>query len=126
SRSGPRKGNPVTPSEPAVADGRDPAAPLPTPVMLRDVPRTLLAVLLLMALIWAMMIVVATWPLMLKLQTRVRRRAVAVTVMSIGMLLVFFAPVVLMIDALAENTDTIAGWAHTAATAPIPLLPEWV
>ena len=131
----------MTPSEPAVADGRDPAAPLPTPVMLRDVPRTLLAVLLLMALIvasfwilrpfllsviWAMMIVVATWPLMLKLQTRVRRRAVAVTVMSIGMLLVFFAPVVLMIDALADNTDTIAGWAHTAATAPIPPPPEWV
>lgn len=109
--------------------------------MLRDVPRSVLAVLLIMMLIlasfwvlrpfllsfvWAMMIVVATWPLMLKVQARLRRRALAVAVMSLAMLVVFFAPVLLMIDTLAENTDTISGWMHTLTTSPIPPPPDWV
>jgi len=113
----------------------------PAPVMLRDLPRTVLALLLigvliiasfwilrpfLLSLVWAMMIVVATWPLMLMVQARLRRRALAVAVMSGAMLLVFFAPVVLMIDTLADNTDTISRWVHLAASAPIPPPPEWV
>ncbi|HET7525083.1 MAG TPA: AI-2E family transporter YdiK [Burkholderiaceae bacterium] len=117
-------------------------APAPaTPVMLRDLPRTMLAALLigmlivasfwilrpfLLSIVWAMMIVVATWPLMLKVQARLQRRALAVTVMSGAMLVVFFAPVVLMIQTLADNADTIEHWIHLAATAPIPPPPEWV
>ena len=65
----------------------------PTPVVLRDVPRTVLGVLLigvlivasfwvlrpfLLSLIWAAMIAVATWPLMLKMEARLRRRWLAV------------------------------------------------
>lgn len=112
-----------------------------TPVVLRDVSRTVLAVLLivvlilasfwvlrpfLLSLVWAMMIVVATWPVMLKVQARLRRRALAVTVMSGAMLVVFIAPVLLMIQTLAENTDTIGRWMHTLATSPIPPPPDWV
>ncbi|HSC01231.1 MAG TPA: AI-2E family transporter YdiK, partial [Burkholderiaceae bacterium] len=111
------------------------------PVILRDLPRTVFAVLLigvlivsslwilrpfLLSTVWAMMVVVATWPLMLKVQARLRRRALAVMVMSLAMLLVFFAPVVLMIDTLAENADTIAGWIHALVSSPIPPPPEWV
>jgi predicted PurR-regulated permease PerM len=131
----------VTSTDPAVSDQRDPAAPLPTPVMLRDLPRTVLVVLLiavlilasfwilrpfLLSTIWAMMIVIATWPMMLRLQLWVRRRALAVTIMSLAMLVVFIAPVVLMIQTLADHSDTIAGWVKVLATSPIPPPPAWV
>ena len=72
------------------------------------------------------MIVIATWPLMLKLQSRVRHRSIAVSAMSLSMLVVFIAPVLLMINTLAEHSDTIARWGHTLATAPLPLPPAWV
>ncbi|MFI4931087.1 MAG: AI-2E family transporter YdiK [Burkholderiales bacterium] len=133
----------MTDADKAVPDHPPPAPEeaAATPVVMRDLSRTVLAVLLiavlivasfwilrpfLLALIWAMMIVVATWPLMLKLQARLRRRALAVAVMSLAMLVVFFAPVLLMIQTLAENTDTIAGWMHTLSTSPIPPPPDWV
>jgi predicted PurR-regulated permease PerM len=111
------------------------------PVMLRDLPRTVLVVLLILVLIlasfyilrpfllsaiWAMMIVIATWPLMLTLQQRVRHRSVAVAVMSLSMLVVFIAPVWLMINTLADHSDTISRWGNTLATSPIPSPPAWV
>ena len=107
----------------------------------RDLTRTVLAVLLmviligasfwvlspfLLAIVWAAMIVVATWPIMLKLQQRLRSRALAVTIMTGAMVLVFVVPLVLAIQTLVDNTDTIKEWGHTLATAPIPPPPEWV
>jgi predicted PurR-regulated permease PerM len=115
-------------------DGIGPSTP-------RDLTRTVLAVLLmgiligasfwilrpfLLATIWAAMIVVSTWPMMLKLQHSVRGRALAVTIMSGAMVLVFVVPLVLAIQTLVDNTDTITGWLHTLATTPIPPPPEWV
>jgi predicted PurR-regulated permease PerM len=133
----------VTDADKAVAERPEPAAqePAPTPVMLRDLTRTVLGVLVigvllvasfwvlrpfLLSLIWAMMIVVATWPLMLQVQARLRRRALAVAVMSVAMLVVFIAPVLLMIQTLAEHGDTLVGWTHTLSTTPIPPPPQWV
>ena len=74
----------------------------------RDLTRTTLAVLLigilivgnfwilrpfLPSLLWAVMIVVATWPLMLGVQARLwGRRGLAVTVMTLALLLVFIVP----------------------------------
>ena len=107
----------------------------------RDLTRTVLAVLLmailigasfwvlrpfLLATIWAAMIVVATWPMMLKLQDSLRSRALAVTIMSGTMVLVFVVPLVLAIEALVDNTDTIAAWMDTLATASLPAAPEWL
>jgi predicted PurR-regulated permease PerM len=106
-----------------------------------DLARTVLAVLLLgvlivgsfwilrpflLSLLWAITIVVATWPLMLMLQARVKRRAVAVAIMTGAMLLVFIVPVALAIDTLAEHTDTMTRWAQLLATSPIPVPPDWV
>ncbi|HSB23026.1 MAG TPA: AI-2E family transporter YdiK [Burkholderiaceae bacterium] len=133
----------MTAPDDAAHDRGQPAAPpvAPKPVMLRDLPRTVFAVGLLvllvasslwilrpflLAIVWAMTIVVATWPLMLMVQARLKRRALAVSVMTVAMLLVFFAPVLLMIDTLAENTDTISGWLHALASSPIPPPPDWV
>jgi predicted PurR-regulated permease PerM len=107
----------------------------------RDLTRTVLAVLLmailasasfwilrpfLLAIVWAAMIVVATWPMMLKVQHAVRGRALAVTIMSGAMVLVFVVPLVLAIQTLVDNADTITGWLQALATAPIPPPPEWV
>jgi len=112
-----------------------------TPAPRRDLTRTMLAVLLLgmliggsfwilrpflLSTIWAMMIVVATWPMMLALQARLRRRGLAVAIMSGTMVLVFVVPLLLAIQTLVDNTDTITKWTHALATSPIPPPPEWV
>jgi len=101
----------------------------------RDLTRTLLAVTLLAVLmgasfwilrpflfatVWAMTIVVATWPLMLAVQARLRRRALAVTLMSLCMLLVLFVPLLLAIQTVVANTDTIMRWVRALPTATIP------
>ena len=107
----------------------------------RDLTRTLLVVLLLavlisaslwilrpflLATVWAMTIVVATWPLMLAVQARLRRRALAVTLMSLSMLLVLFVPLLLAIQTLVANNDTIMRWVRAVPTATIPPPPAWV
>ena len=113
----------------------------PRPALRGDLTRTVLAVLLLviliaasfwvlrpflLAIVWAAMIVVATWPMMLKVQATLRSRALAVTIMSGAMVLVFVVPLVLAIETLLDNAATIKGWANTLATASMPLPPEWL
>ena len=113
----------------------------PNPLARGDLTRTVLAVLLifaliaaslwvlrpfLLALVWATMIVVATWTLMLKVQAALRRRSLAVLVMSGAMLIIFIVPLVLAIQAVVQNADTIAETARSLANREIPLPPEWV
>ncbi|WP_027716586.1 AI-2E family transporter YdiK [Desulfuromonas sp. TF] len=108
----------------------------------RDVTRTTLAVLFigiligasgwilhpfLTALVWATMFVVATWPLMLALQERLwAKRALAVTVMTVALLLVFIIPFTIAVLSLLERTDDIAGWVKSLATLTLPPAPAWV
>jgi predicted PurR-regulated permease PerM len=80
----------------------------------------------LLSAVWATMIVVATWPLMLRVQARARRRSLAVIVMTGAMLLIFVAPLVLATQALVGNMDTITGWIRALPTAKIPPPPDWV
>jgi predicted PurR-regulated permease PerM len=80
----------------------------------------------LLSTIWATMIVVATWPMMLKLQARLGRRVLAVAIMSSAMVLVFVAPLLLAIQTLVENTDTLTRWISELATSPLPAPPEWL
>ena len=80
----------------------------------------------LLSVVWAAMIVVATWPLMLKVQARARRRSLAVVAMTGAMLLIFVVPLVLATQALVGNMDTITGWMHSLPTAKIPPPPDWV
>jgi predicted PurR-regulated permease PerM len=79
------------------------------------------------ATIWATMIVVSTWPLMLQCQERLwGKRGLAVTVMTAALLLVFVIPFSLAIGTIVDNTDEIAHWAKSLATVELPPLPEWV
>jgi predicted PurR-regulated permease PerM len=108
----------------------------------RDLTRTMLAVLFiggliaaslwilrpfLPALIWATMIVVATWPLMLYAQQRLwGLRSLAVTVMTIALLLVFVVPFSLAIGTLAANSEEIISWTKSLAIVKLPPPPDWV
>jgi len=106
-----------------------------------ELARTVLAVLLMLVLIsgsfyvlspfllpmmWALTIVVATWPMMLSLQARVKRRGVAVAIMTGAMVLVFVVPLVLMIETLLKYTGTITGWIQSLSTATLPPPPAWI
>jgi len=81
----------------------------------------------LLPMIWATAIVVATWPIMLFLQTSLGgRRGLAVTVMTLVLLLVLLVPLGFAIAAIAQNADRIVAWAKSLSAVHIPLPPDWV
>ena len=107
-----------------------------------DITRTVLAVLFISgftaasfwilrpflgALIWAIMIVVATWPLMLSVQKSLRdRRWLAVAVMTLVLLLLLIAPFSAAIGTIVANLDDISGWINTLKTFELPPPPSWL
>jgi hypothetical protein len=114
----PRAGEVPAPVAPAAAAGLSQAAP--------ELTRTLLAILALGALIagsfwvlrpfvpgliWATTIVIATWPLMITVQRLLwGRRWLAVVVMTLAQLLLFFVPLSLAIATVVDNVDVVVGW----------------
>jgi len=108
----------------------------------QDLPRVVLGALFLIGLIaacflilrpflgatiWAAMIVVATWPLMLSVQKRLwNRRSLAVAAMTLGLLLVLVIPLLLVIAAFAENGERLIGWAGSLTSAKLPPPPEFL
>jgi len=79
------------------------------------------------ALIWATMIVVATWPLLLGLQERLwGRRWLAASALTLALLLVFVLPFTLAIAAVVANAEEIAGWAKSLSTLKLPPPPDWL
>jgi predicted PurR-regulated permease PerM len=126
---------------PALQPSERRAAP-PGPEGQRDLVRTILAVLFvagliatsfwilwpfLAATIWATTLVVATWPLMLRVQRRLwHRRWLAVAVMTVALLLVFVAPFWLAIATITQNFERIVGWANAIASFKLPPAPLWL
>ncbi len=79
------------------------------------------------ALIWATMIVVATWPMMLAVQTRLwRRRGLATAVMTVALLLTFVIPLSLAIVTIVNHMDVITGWVKLLQTRTFDVPPDWV
>jgi hypothetical protein len=78
--------------------------------------------------IWATMVVVATWPLMLRVQAWLGgRRWLAVTLMTLLLLLLFVVPLVLAIVTIVGNADQLIDWARLATTWRLPeQAPEWL
>jgi predicted PurR-regulated permease PerM len=117
-------------------------SPVAPPPPSRDVPRITLAVLFIglmivaslwvlrpfvAAIVWAGTIVVATWPLMVALQSRLGgRRWLAVLVMTGIMLLLLVVPLALAIGTIVDYADDIVGWAKVAMDTGVPSPPEWV
>ncbi len=108
----------------------------------RDLPRILLAVLLLglmiggslwvlrpflPALVWATMIVVATWPMLKALEARLGgRRTLASLIMVGAMLFVIIGPLGAAVTTLADSADTVRERAEAFIHGPLPSPPEWV
>ncbi len=108
----------------------------------RDLPRDILAVLFigalisvslwilrpfLVAMIWATTIVIATWPTMLVVQARLwGRRGLAVTVMTLLLLGVLILPSLALLATIVANVDPIVAWAQSLATDTLPPAPSWV
>ena len=75
-------------------------------------------------LVWATMVVVATWPLMLRVQRLLwGRRALAVTVMTLLLLLLFVVPLVLSIVTIVGNADRLVEWARMLNDYRLPEAP---
>jgi predicted PurR-regulated permease PerM len=107
-----------------------------------DLPRILLVVLTLavlilgtawvmrpfvLALVWAAMIAVSTWPILLWIQRRLGgRRGPAVAVMVVVLLLFLVVPLYLGISTIVENSDRIAEAVKSGMSRPLPVLPEWI
>ena len=107
-----------------------------------DLTRNTLAVLFVVALIllsgwialpflssalWATMIVISTWPLLIGLQSKLGgRRGLAAAAMAIALLLVLVVPLSLAVGALVGNMDTIVAKADSLKTFQLPPPPDWV
>ena len=108
----------------------------------QDLTRTVLAVLFLgmliglslwilrpflVAIVWAAMIVVATWPVMTALQARLRgRRAWAVTVMTLVLFILLILPFIALVGTLAANTGRIVDWVRSLSDFTPPSPPDWL
>jgi predicted PurR-regulated permease PerM len=79
------------------------------------------------AMVWALMIVVATWPVMRRVQTWLwGRRTLAVAAMTGALLLVVALPLTLAIGAITANAGQIADWAASLRSFTMPPPPAWL
>jgi predicted PurR-regulated permease PerM len=108
----------------------------------RDITRVVLAVLAIGGLIatsgwilrpfatagvWATMITVASWPLLLRLQGRFRgQRTPAVVVMVSALILVLVLPIALAVSTVQEHAADLGRWSQALATITLPQPPAWV
>jgi predicted PurR-regulated permease PerM len=112
-------------------------APLPW-----DVTRVLLAVVaiggliaatfwvlrpFLPALIWATMIVVATWPVMRSVQGGLGgRRVLAVAVMTAAMVVIVVGPIMVGIVVVVGHSEDVVGWSKSLVASAIAGPPAWL
>ena len=108
----------------------------------RDLARNTLAILCILGLIglsvwvllpflaatvWAVMIVVATWPLFRSLEARLgNRRGAAVAIMSVAMLLLLILPLWLAIDTIFDHSEQLTAAGKSFAANGLPPPPAWV
>lgn len=79
------------------------------------------------AFIWAVMIVVATWPILCRVQTVLwGRRGLAVAVMSLALLAILIVPLGIALRAIVTHADQIPGAATRLIDAQLPPPPAWL
>ena len=79
------------------------------------------------ALVWATTLVIATWPLMLRVQGYAgNSRAIAVAVMITGLLLVLIVPIWLAVSTILTNLDAIGELSGKVLTFKVPTPPVWL
>lgn len=77
--------------------------------------------------LWATMIVISTWPVLLRLQARLRgKRGLAVFIMTVVLLLVLLVPLGFAVGALVGNRDRIVAWVSSLDEVALPPPPAWL
>jgi len=78
-------------------------------------------------LTWAVIIVIATWPAMLKVQKFMRgKRWIAVTAMSVGLLMLLVVPLSVAITTIVDKSDEIVGWVRSLSVPTGAPPPRWL
>ena len=81
----------------------------------------------LLPILWATVLVVASWPAFLRLDRRVGgRRGVAVGIAAGLMLLLLVTPIFLAIVTIVDHAGEIAAWSRNLRTLEIPEPPAWI
>jgi len=79
------------------------------------------------AIVWAMTLVIATWPLMLWVERHTgNRRWPAVVVMTAALLMVLIVPLWLAVSTIITHIDDIGHLVRTVFSMRIPAPPEWL
>jgi predicted PurR-regulated permease PerM len=79
------------------------------------------------AVVWATMVVVATWPALRLVQARLwGKRVLAVTLMTLLMLTILAVPLTMAVVAIVERADEVVAWTKALAARGIPAPPDWV
>lgn len=79
------------------------------------------------AAIWATMIVVATWPIMIMVQRRLGgRRGPAVAVMVLAMTVIIGLPLAMAISTIIDNAVNVANLARNLPNYHLPVPPDWL
>lgn len=79
------------------------------------------------AVIWATMIVVATWPLLRRIEAGLwRKRGLAVAVMTLGILAIVALPLTVAVATIVNRADDVAAWGRLLASRGLPGPPAWL
>ena len=79
------------------------------------------------AFIWATMIVVATWPMLRRVESMFGgRRTPAVAVMSLGLLAILIVPIGVALQAVLGNADQLVALLDRLPQMQLPAAPEWL
>jgi predicted PurR-regulated permease PerM len=108
----------------------------------RDIPHTILAVLFvcllitstfwilrpfLVSIVWASIVVVATWPALERLQKRLaNRRGLAVSVMAAALLLIVLVPMIFAVLIIARNAEHITAQLRSFDPFSLTWPPKWL
>jgi len=77
--------------------------------------------------IWATIIVIATWPLLLKIEAWLwHKRGLAVAAMTFILLLFLVIPFSVAIIAVIDSRDEFVVWIESLSSFTLPPMPEWV
>ena len=108
----------------------------------RDIAHTVLSVLVIgllialsfwilspffVSLVWASVIVIATWPVLESIQSRlVKKRGFAVAIMAVMILLVILLPLATAVLTISRNAETVTAQVRTLDTFILSSPPDWI
>jgi predicted PurR-regulated permease PerM len=77
--------------------------------------------------VWAIIIVVATWPILLRLQSVLGgKRGAAVAIMTLAMLSLLIVPIAFAVVTISDNAERVTALVKSVETQGLPSPPEWV